>query len=90
MPRQASFMFALFASVAALAQQSAQPVASTLPLVQRIVRYDPARASQSEHVHGGPARSLSCRAWENSLSTNLIFMHRGTSSYSPDDIRICW
>jgi len=68
----------LLASVAAFAQQNAQPLTSTLPLAQRIGHYDPARVSQSEHVHGGAgSMAFGPILGANSLSTNLLFMHRG-------------
>jgi mannose-6-phosphate isomerase-like protein (cupin superfamily) len=71
-------MLPLLASVAALAQQNAQPLASTLPLAQRIGHYDPARVNQSEHVHGGAgSMAFGPILGANSLSTNLLFMHRG-------------
>jgi mannose-6-phosphate isomerase-like protein (cupin superfamily) len=78
MTRQTALMLPLLASAAAFSQQNAPPLASTLPLAQRIGHYDPARVSQSQHVHSGAgSMAFGPILGANSLSTNLIFMHRG-------------
>jgi len=78
MTRQTVLILPFLVSAAAFSQQNAQPPASTLPLEQRIGHYDPAKTGTSEHVHAG-AGSMAFRPilGANSLSTNLIFVHRG-------------
>ena len=78
MTKKTICLLPLFLYVAAFAQQGGQPLASTRPLAQRIGHYDPARVTQSQHVHAGAgSMAFGPIAGANSLSTNLIFMHRG-------------
>ena len=79
-----ALMFAVSAGVAvaqraggAAGGAAADPM--TLPLAQRIAHTDPARFRPSPSVHGG-AGKLDYMALfnQNSIDTNLYFLHRGT------------
>jgi mannose-6-phosphate isomerase-like protein (cupin superfamily) len=70
----------LFAAAPALAQPPGPPppLASTLPLVQRIGHSDPSRYHHLTAVHDGPGTmDFGPILGANALSTNLIFVHRG-------------